>query len=224
MMPAVPWPRPNHERDFPRWSQGDVASTGATDRFNSPSKETPVEKEGVRLEAGRLLYEQRCVLCHTSGQPGIPPQAAIAALTTSRIVEALTDGPMKPQGNGLDPIELKSLALYVTSLSKAEKGEKSMETEAVPIDPSGRELYVRHCILCHMPDGSGTPRLVSSLRDSALLRGETDALMLKVRVGSTGDQAHHPTPMPAFASRLNDGDLASLVRYLREAFDETHGR
>lgn len=69
------------------------------------------------LLAGKEIYQQRCHACHGAALPGVPPEASLAALERSRIVDALETGVMKPQAFGLEKKDIHALAAYVNSLS-----------------------------------------------------------------------------------------------------------
>jgi mono/diheme cytochrome c family protein len=91
----------------------------------------------------------------------------------------------------------------------------------------GREVYFRdgHCSTCHQPAGEGVEKIYPPLDRSEWLHDETRLVKLVLH-GLTGDitvkgeryyEATTP-PMPGFAGLLNDGEIAALVTYVRNAF------
>jgi mono/diheme cytochrome c family protein len=161
-----------------------------------------------RLETAKTTFEQRCVVCHKSGAPGIPTLEMISKLDVGRIGDAMRIGLMKPQATGLAEEQIGDLAFYVNSL-----GESMNETPPAPvanISVTGRALYVRHCITCHMPDGSGVPSLQPALLDNKIVTGEPGGLIRTV--------LHGPGPSHAFAPVLSDAEAGDLLTYIRQAF------
>ena len=65
---------------------------------------------------GTALYREHCASCHDASAPRVPSRDALAALTADHIVDALTDGAMRVQGEPLSPAERRAIA---TSLSAA---------------------------------------------------------------------------------------------------------
>jgi len=81
----------------------------------------------------------------------------------------------------------------------------------------GRELYEANCVTCHQPSGLGDAALAPALRDSPWVLGD-DARLVKIllhglvgRIATPGIE--FDGEMPSFA--LDDGELASLLTYLR---------
>ncbi len=73
------------------------------------------------LEAGKTLVTGRCVVCHSSGQAGVPTLETISKLEESRIIDAMATGVMKPQAAGLTKSDMTAIAAYLTSLPAATK-------------------------------------------------------------------------------------------------------
>jgi mono/diheme cytochrome c family protein len=178
----------------------------------------PLDPEIAQL--GKALFDQRCAACHTSGLPGIPPRDTVSKLEPARIFDVVRNGVMKPQGTGLSDGEVRAVAAYLSSLAPTAKKRDAVATPTVNV--TGRALYVRHCILCHMPDGSGVPALQPALRDNPLVRGEAAALVRTILSGpaasAAGGRAAVTPAAHAYGPRLSDEEAASLVTYVRQAF------
>jgi polyvinyl alcohol dehydrogenase (cytochrome) len=66
-------------------------------------------------ESGIATFQQRCMSCH--GNPNVtqaPAPDAIRQMTPEKIYEALTTGPMKPQGDELTEDQRKMLATFLS--------------------------------------------------------------------------------------------------------------
>ncbi len=185
------------------------------------------------LQVGKTFVTQRCIICHASGQPGIPTLDMISQLEESRIVDALTSGPMVPQAVGLTKktfsrrregskmagsiSDVQAIALYLNSLPAATKPAAAQPSESNAY-VTGRAMYVQYCITCHMPDGSGVPSLQPALTDNAVVGGDPSELIRTV--------LHHPQTTGEtddFASAMSDTEAANLLTYIRLAFGENAG-
>ena len=88
----------------------DTRSLGDVQFAALPARQT------VSAEKAQQLFQARCAVCHGSGQPNIPTLAALARTPPSRIVQALTTGPMRAQAVGLTEAEIAGLASYLSAL------------------------------------------------------------------------------------------------------------
>jgi mono/diheme cytochrome c family protein len=64
---------------------------------------------------GRDLFAQRCAECHANAGSDAPQQAMLARLSLKDIVDALVQGPMRPQARGLTRQQIEAIAAYLTS-------------------------------------------------------------------------------------------------------------
>jgi cytochrome c oxidase subunit 2 len=81
----------------------------------------------------------------------------------------------------------------------------------------GKEVYNKICAACHQPNGKGVPGAFPALAGSKIATGPVDGHLHIVMNGKPG------TAMQAFASQLNDVDLAAVVSYERNAFGNNTG-
>lgn len=63
--------------------------------------------------AADAIYRQRCALCHDHAVGNIPPREVIAGHPRERIVQALSQGAMRPQAAGLSAEQIAQLADYL---------------------------------------------------------------------------------------------------------------
>ena len=64
---------------------------------------------------GAAIYKTRCSTCHDAPQGRVPPVSALKAMNPLVIVQALENGVMKPQAEGLSSAERFAVALYLGS-------------------------------------------------------------------------------------------------------------
>jgi cytochrome c oxidase subunit II len=81
----------------------------------------------------------------------------------------------------------------------------------------GKEVYNKICAACHQPNGKGVPGVFPALAGSKIATGPLEGHLNIVMHGKPG------TAMQAFASQLNDVDLAAVVSYERNAFGNNTG-
>jgi cytochrome c oxidase subunit II len=81
----------------------------------------------------------------------------------------------------------------------------------------GEKVYLRTCVACHQPTGAGMPPTFPALKGSAIVKGPVDGHINMVMHGKQG------TAMQAFKDQMNDQDLADVVTYERNAWDNNTG-
>jgi len=73
----------------------------------------------ARGQDGSGLYREHCASCHDSPAARVPSRDVISALSADRIVEALTTGLMRVQGEPLSPAERRAIATAVSTAAPA---------------------------------------------------------------------------------------------------------
>lgn len=81
----------------------------------------------------------------------------------------------------------------------------------------GEEVYAANCVACHQSNGKGVPGAFPALDGSAIATGPKEGHMHIVMNGKAG------TAMAAFASQLNDVDLAAVITYERNSWGNSTG-
>jgi polyvinyl alcohol dehydrogenase (cytochrome) len=71
---------------------------------------------------GEATFKTRCAVCHDAGLEQAPGTNVLIGLPHSYIVNALTNGPMKPMAAGLSADDIASIATYLTERKKKSKG------------------------------------------------------------------------------------------------------
>ena len=91
----------------------------------------------------------------------------------------------------------------------------------------GQRLYHDHCIDCHGKGGKGEPPDYPPLTGNSAVAGPTalNAIRLVLNGGfppSTGNNPY-PVGMPPFGPRLSDQEVAAVVSYIRNSWDNRGG-
>ena len=82
----------------------------------------------------------------------------------------------------------------------------------------GKQQYGKYCSVCHQLNGKGIPPLFPALKGSSVAVGKSVARHVQlVLTGVPG------TAMQAFADQLTDEEMASIVTYERNAWDNNTG-
>lgn len=92
---------------------------------------------------------------------------------------------------------------------------------------AGYEIYSRegHCATCHQPDGKGLDPAFPPLHDSIYVHGDPDRLIKLTLHGLmgpmevNGKKYNGQVPMTPFGGMLNDKELADVLTYVRNSFN-----
>ena len=89
--------------------------------------------------------------------------------------------------------------------------------EVAELAVRGEKIYQANCAACHQANGMGLPGAFPALNGSAIAKGPIDAHVNIVLNGKAG------TSMAAYGSQLSDADIAAVVTYERNAWDNKMG-
>jgi len=81
----------------------------------------------------------------------------------------------------------------------------------------GEKVYTTHCAACHQASGMGIPGAFPALNGSKIATGDKAAHIDRVMNGKPG------TAMAAFAAQLSDTEIAAVVTYERNAWNNHTG-
>lgn len=100
----------------------------------------------------------------------------------------------------------------------AAPGSRSAHSER-----AGQRLYEQHCTSCHGAQGQGVPGAYPALAGNrAVTMARADNVIRSVLLGGFAPATtQHPRPhgMPPFRQLLSDAEVASVVSYIRAAWD-----
>lgn len=81
----------------------------------------------------------------------------------------------------------------------------------------GEKVYLSTCVACHQPTGLGMPPTFPALKGGVIATGPVAGHIDRVMNGKPG------TAMVAFKDQLSDQDLADVITYERNAWDNNTG-
>lgn len=87
---------------------------------------------------------------------------------------------------------------------------------------AGQKVYTTNCSSCHQANGKGQPGVFPPLAGNATVTGPADKVISIVKNGLSGKITVNGTTyngqMPAWKGTLSDGDIASVVTYIRSSW------
>ena len=90
---------------------------------------------------------------------------------------------------------------------------------ATQVAASGRQVYLAMCSACHGPNGEGIPHVSVPMRTNSSLRLTSSRNFLYTVLHGIPEQQfpglERMQPMPAFANKLTDSQVADLANWLR---------
>lgn len=134
----------------------------------------------------------------------------------------------------LSDADLHAIAAYLKTIgslapptaSPAADADKAKATTAkltAAVSLTGGErLYLDNCGACHFVTGAGAARIFPALDGSSLVNADNPTGLLATILGgaATPSTERSPSvlPMPGFAKRLSDEEVATLATFLRSAW------
>ena len=129
------------------------------------------------------------------------------------------------KGHGYMPIVVKAVSMddYKTwvaekkqeQVAAAEASSKEMSMDELMT--KGEAVYKANCLACHQANGEGVQGVFPAIAGSQLA---TQPENLQAHITQI---IYGKNLMPAFGEQLNDGDIASVVTYSRNAFGNNTG-
>lgn len=170
------------------------------------------------------------------GRSGTAMQAFETQLSDTEIAAIITyerNAWGNDTGDLVQPIDIATIkggnASLVDNDAIVSTGESELAAQsdrvAVPeltkdeLMAKGKEIYLSNCAVCHKPDGSGMPPTFPALKDSQICLDDSQLSTHIDRVlkGVKGKA------MQSFADQLDDTEIAAVVTYERNAWNDDKG-
>ena len=88
---------------------------------------------------------------------------------------------------------------------------------------AGRAQFRKHCQDCHNYDGTGVPRRFPTLTGSPTVQARDATTLVRIILEGQEPPAisarPDDEPMPAFAEKMTDVEIADVATYMRNAWD-----
>lgn len=181
--------------------------------------------DGELLSTGLVLYGENCTACHGVNGEGTtlapplntPEIQATDGFELTRLIEQGVPGTlMAGWDNAFSDTQVNGLVTFLQRWGELDSlGVSIPVVEAEPIEltpeliAQGERLFSITCASCHGTTGYGSP-MAPALNNSLLLSTTSDTQLHQIiSMGVPG------TLMPSWSARLNDGDINSIVAYIR---------
>ncbi|WP_127145495.1 c-type cytochrome [Pelagibacterium montanilacus] len=116
--------------------------------------------------------------------------------------------------------DLEAIADYLKTLDDDPREIQPSQDSAVM--EAGEAIFFDSCAACHAVDGTGAPGLFAPLDGSNKVNSEDPTTVIRVILEGTQAVATdaHPGPlaMPAYDWKLDDGQIADVATYIRNAW------
>jgi len=98
-------------------------------------------------------------------------------------------------------------------LAKASEAASGKDLSREELMELGKKVYETNCVTCHKANGEGLAPVFPSIANSQLVQGDKKAVIDIIANGRDG------TAMSPFAQLIGDQDVAAVVTYIRNSFD-----
>ncbi|OLS62696.1 c-type cytochrome [Pseudomonas putida] len=170
------------------------------------------------------------------GMPHWSEEELVEYLGSGRNAKASVAGEMTDvianSTSHMSDADLQAMAAYLKSLTPAkgpayqQLAERSAATTAKLTAAKdltlGERLYIDNCGACHFVSGEGAQRVFPRLDGASVVNAaNADALLHVILAGAatpSTERAPSVLPMPGFAERMDDAEVAELATFLRQGW------
>lgn len=160
------------------------------------------------------------------GLQGWGRQDIVDVLKTGQAAKGAAIGPMADvvasSTQYLHDDDLQAIADYLLSLPARAAAPTRTRIDGQALADRGHVIYAERCADCHGKDGAGVPGVYPPLDGNASVMEPTgiNAIRVVLLGGFPPVTGGNPRPysMPPYAQQLNDGDVAAVVTYIRQAW------
>ncbi|MGG2398017.1 c-type cytochrome [Pseudomonas sp. SH1-B] len=128
--------------------------------------------------------------------------------------------------------DLHAIAAYLQSLPATGEASYSHQAQRSAATTSkltaakdlslGERLYLDNCGACHFVAGSGAERVFPRLDGASVVNADNPSALIHVILAGaqtpSTERAPSVLPMPGFAQRMDDGEVAELATFLRQGW------
>lgn len=118
---------------------------------------------------------------------------------------------------------LKSLAANENPVAQPAKSTATADKLTAAKDLTlGERLYLDNCNACHFVAGNGAPHVFPQLDGASVINADNPTALIHVILAGaqtpSTERAPAVLPMPGFAYRMNDDEVAELATFLRQGW------
>jgi mono/diheme cytochrome c family protein len=213
-----------------QWNRGRylVDALGHCGTCHTPKTLMGADKNSAYLEGG-LLQGWLAPNITADKRKGIGNWSSaelVNYLKTGANPDAVATGDMTEEivhsSSNMTDDDLQAIAVYLKSLTPANESTATALAASDPRMVAGQAIYKDSCAGCHTDAGTGIPRLFARLAGSAAVQSDDPSSLIRVVLGGSQGAATPGAPtapaMPSFSWRLNPGQVAAVVTYIRNTW------
>ena len=166
------------------------------------------------FSSGSRVWAENCNRCHNVRDPrDLRDDQWITTMFHMRIRAGLT---------GRETRDILTFLQASNTVITADKKLSAVTTEQATENlRSGEEIYAQTCVACHGADGKGAlPGVPNFSRTDGPLGKSNEILQQNILLGYQSDGSPMAMPPKGGNPALTEADIASVLRYLREAFEQ----
>ena len=166
------------------------------------------------FSSGAKVWAENCNRCHNVRDPrDLRDDQWITTTFHMRIRAGLT---------GRETRDILTFLQASNTVITAENKLSALTTEQATENlRSGEEIYAQTCVACHGADGKGVlPGVPNFSRADGPLGKSNEILQQNILLGYQSDGSPMAMPPKGGNPALTGADIASVLRYLREAFSQ----
>jgi len=118
--------------------------------------------------------------------------------------------------------DLTDIGLYLKSVHGSGAPRPAPLAANDPVMAEGAKIYADECAACHTSGGIGAPGIFPALKASPIVQADEPSTIIHVVLDGAQSVATPTAPtasaMPAFASQLEDGQIAAVLTYIRNSW------
>jgi mono/diheme cytochrome c family protein len=204
-----------------------VEALGHCGACHTPKNFLGADKAKAKLQGGEILdwFAPNHTGDQQSGLGKWSEDEIVEYLKTGRNARTLAGGPMAEvielSTSKLTEADLHAMARYLKALPPAGRDAVAENSDTRQMR-AGEAIFVDDCAGCHQNSGEASPRAFAPLKGSAVVqsRNPLDVIRLVLQGTRAAATDARPTPftMPAFGWKLDDGQVAAVATYVRNAW------
>ncbi len=173
----------------------------------------------ITAKTGKKVYQKYCTVCHTTGAAGAPKIGDITewkkrlklgrTLVYTRAIQGFNSMPAKGTCTGCSDDAIKAAVDYLTNTQTESATNLPVQEIALSVN-IGKEIYQKHCAICHSNGMADTPQLGDKTAWRTLIEKGVDVLFANTIRG------YKKMPAKGGCHTCSNAELEASVKYMVE--------
>ncbi len=212
-----------------QWNRGAylVKGPGHCDDCHTPKNSLYADREKLAL-SGNIVENWWAADLTADKREGLGSWSKsdiVDYLKTGRNDHLMAAGPMAGVIAGstsqMHPDDVEALAVYLKDLPAVLPKTPLTEASSTAM-AAGRTQFRKHCQDCHNYDGTGVPRRYPTLDGATTVQARNPTTIIHIILDGQKPPAisarPDDKPMPGFADKMSDSEIADVATYIRNAW------